>query len=234
MDRIEYIRTKEKEYHDYCYNNHELFAEGTWLDKPVKPVMDELHKFNNRNKLNILDLGCGVGRNSIPMAKTLRHREGKVVCVDILDSAINKLNEYCKKYDLLQYIDVVKSDIEIYEIKENNFDYIVAVSSLEHLSSKEMLFNKLNEMALGTKSGGSNCIVINTNISEVDITSNTLLDPMWEINLSSNEMLDLLKAAYENWHIETQDVLHGDFPIVRDNRPVSLKTDCLNFVARKP
>ena len=56
---------------------------------------------------SVLDLGCGVGRNSIPIAEKLKHRNGKVVCVDILDSALNNLIKYSKKHLISQFICVI-------------------------------------------------------------------------------------------------------------------------------
>lgn len=66
MKRIEFIRSEEKKYHDYCYENNKLLAEGSWLFKPVQTVMDTLPLLYNQDNLHILDLGCGVNRNSIP------------------------------------------------------------------------------------------------------------------------------------------------------------------------
>ena len=83
--------------------------------------------------MNVLDLGCGIGRNSIPMAETLKNRNGRIVCVDLLESAIEKLNDYSKEYGVQQYIETVLSDIEHFDIIENEYDVIIAVSVLEHV-----------------------------------------------------------------------------------------------------
>lgn len=40
MDRIALIREEERNYHEPIYRSNPLFAEGTWLHKPVKTVMD--------------------------------------------------------------------------------------------------------------------------------------------------------------------------------------------------
>lgn len=98
MNRIENVRKAEKEYHDYCYNNYALFEKGSWLYKPVKTVMDLLPYFESKENINVLDLGSGVGRNSIPIAEAIKGKQGKVVCVDLLDSAIQNLQKYSKEY----------------------------------------------------------------------------------------------------------------------------------------
>lgn len=65
MNRIDYIRQEEKNYHE----QYKLFEAGSWLFKPVKTVMDLMNHFDGQNNLQVLDLGSGVGRNSIPIAK---------------------------------------------------------------------------------------------------------------------------------------------------------------------
>jgi len=83
MDWISQIRTEEKKYHDYCYDNYTLFEAGSWLHKPVKTVIDLLPMLEGKEEVKVLDLGCGVGRNSIPIAEKMKKSGGKVVCVDL-------------------------------------------------------------------------------------------------------------------------------------------------------
>lgn len=233
MDRVEYIRMKEREYHDDCYDNYKLFQEGTWLYKPVKTIINELNRFRNLNTFHVLDLGCGVGRNSIPIAMTLKHRKGKVVCVDILDSALTKLEEYSREHDVIHYIDIRKSDIEEFSIYEDEYDMIVAVSSLEHLRTKNALKTKLYEMKKGTKINGSNCIIINSSISEIDKETDDILNPLFEINIPTQEMLVLLDNIYVDWEIEKRIINHQTFDIERGERSVLLETDYITYVATK-
>lgn len=72
MNRINYIRHEEKKYHDLCYEQYKLFETGSWLYKPVKTVMNLMNYFEGRNNLQVLDLGSGVGRNSIPLAQKIK------------------------------------------------------------------------------------------------------------------------------------------------------------------
>lgn len=94
MNRILDIRSKEKEYHDHCYENYKLFEQGSWLHKPVQTILDLFSNFDDRDEVNVLDLGCGIGRNSIPLVEKLGERKGTIVCVDLLESAIDKLHYY--------------------------------------------------------------------------------------------------------------------------------------------
>lgn len=104
MNRIDYIRQEEKKYHDLCYEQYKLFEIGSWLYKPVKTVMDLIDYFEGQNNLQVLDLGSGVGRNSIPIAQKIQNSSGTVTCVDLLDSALTKLQNYSKEYGVINNI----------------------------------------------------------------------------------------------------------------------------------
>lgn len=196
MNRIEYIRQEEKKYHDLCYEQYKLFEIGSWLYKPVKTVMDLMDHFEGQNNLQVLDLGSGIGRNSIPIAQIIKNYNGTVTCVDLLDSALTKLKIYSKEHDVFEAIKTEQAEIENYHIDSNAYDYIVAVSSLEHVKSKEDFKKVLHSMKQGTKNGGINCLIINSNIQEIVLKTNEELEALIEINLPTDEMIHLLKSIY--------------------------------------
>ena len=111
MNRIDYIRQEEKKYHDLCYEQYKLFEAGSWLFKPVKTVMDLMNHFDGQNNLQVLDLGSGVGRNSIPIAK-IKNTSGTVTCVDLLNSALTKLQIYSKEHDVFEAIKQKKQQLK--------------------------------------------------------------------------------------------------------------------------
>ncbi|PFT74051.1 class I SAM-dependent methyltransferase, partial [Bacillus cereus] len=199
MNRIDYIRQEEKKYHDLCYEQYKLFEIGSWLYKPVKTVMDLMDHFEGQNNLQVLDLGSGVGRNSIPIAQKIRNTSGTVTCVDLLNSALTKLQTYSKEHDVFEVIKTEQAAIENYHIDSNAYDYIVAVSSLEHVKSEKDFKNVLHSMKKGTKNSGINCLIINSNIQEIDLKTNEELEALIEINLPTEEMIRLLKSIYKGW-----------------------------------
>lgn len=206
VNRVEYIRREEKKYHDSCYENYTLFEKGSWLYKPVKTVLEQLSLLKGKQDIRVLDLGSGVGRNSIPIANEIKSSNGKVVCVDLLSSAIKKLSQYCKEYGVEQVIELVQSDIAEYQIKQKEYDYIVAVSSLEHVASESIFDSVLEKMAAGTKEGGLNCIIVNSEVEEVDIETNEQLDALMEVNLKTEDMIHKIRGIYNGWEVVKQVV----------------------------
>ncbi|MEH7225319.1 class I SAM-dependent methyltransferase [Bacillus sp. JJ1566] len=233
MSRVDFIRNEEKKYHDFCYENYKLFEEGSWLYKPVKTVVELLPFFFDKKNISVLDLGCGVGRNSIPIAKEIKNNRGNVVCVDLLSSAIDKLSLYAKEYEVEDVIELVKTDIGYYQIMKNQFDFIVAVSSLEHVSSESVFDKVLQNMTQGTKKDGINCIIVNSEVSETDIETNKKLDALMEINLATEAMINKLNHFYKGWKVMNQLVKPLEYKIVRNGRGILLKTNAITYVVRK-
>ncbi|SFI05354.1 MULTISPECIES: class I SAM-dependent methyltransferase [unclassified Bacillus (in: firmicutes)] len=231
MNRIQHIRQKEKEYHEHCYANHKLFEEGSWLYKPVSGVIEMMNLFQNQQSVTALDLGCGVGRNSIPIAQ--RMKAGKVVCVDLLSFALHRLQQYSYDCDVADRIQTVESNIEDYQIIANEYDYIVAVSSLEHVPCKSALEEVLHNMKIGTKDKGVNYIVINSSVEEIDMNTKIRLDPLFEVNLSTEEMLCMLGKIYKGWEELNVGVKPLEYHIVRDEQPILLKTNAITCCVKK-
>ncbi|MDR4984551.1 SAM-dependent methyltransferase [Bacillus cereus] len=233
MNRIEYIRQEEKKYHDLCYEQYKLFETGSWLNKPVKTVMDLMDYFEGQNNLQVLDLGSGVGRNSIPIAQKLKNASGTVTCVDLLYSALTNLHVYSKEHGVFEIINTEQAAIENYHITSDTYDYIVAVSSLEHIKSEEDLKNVLHSMKEGTKNGGINCLIINSNIQEIDLKTNEELDALIEINLPTEEMIYILKSIYKGWKEIKMEIKELAYDIVRNEKHIQLKTNAITFVVQK-
>ncbi|MEB8822734.1 class I SAM-dependent methyltransferase [Bacillus cereus] len=233
MNRIDYIRQEEKKYHGLCYEQYKLFEIGSWLYKPVKTVMDLMGHFEGQNNLQVLDLGSGIGRNSIPIAQKIRNTSSTVTCVELLNSALTKLQTYSKEHDVFEVIKTEQAAIENYHIDSNAYDYIVAVSSLEHIKSEEDFKNVLNSMKKVTKNGGINCLIINSNIQEIDLKTNEELEALIEINLSTEELIRLLKNIYKGWKEVKVEIKELAYNIVRNERHIQLKTNSITFAFQK-
>lgn len=233
VERIARIREAEKQYHDRLFEEHRLFEPGTWMSKPIGTIMELLDDLPALDSLQVLDLGCGPGRHCIPIAQRMGAR-GLVTGVDLLDSAIMKLETNCREYGVAKKVRGIRCDIEQYPIEAARYDYIIAVSSLEHLSSEEALKRKLAEMAAGTKPGGINVVLFNTSIAETVIGTGEQLVPMFELNLAEERLQELLGAAYAGWQALAASSKSQVFEIERDGRLVELASVCVTLAVRKP
>lgn len=121
MSRLDKIRKAEADSHTYAYTNHSLFSPGSWLEKPVKTVIDLLPLFEGYTNFRALDLGCGVGRNSIPVAQYFSSISCQVNCVDILELAISILNENAHQYGVENCIQGIISPIDNYKIESDSY-----------------------------------------------------------------------------------------------------------------
>jgi len=233
MNRLQMIRKSEKEYHDHCYENIELFQPGSWMHKPVQTVMELLPIFEHLYEVNVLDLGSGVGRNSIPVASYFKEKEGKVVCVDLLESAMEKLAQYSEQYNVREKIQPVMSDISKYHIPSDYFDLIISVSSLEHLESERVFDEVIHNMIKGTNSEGIHCMIISTRIKETVLETGESIDPMYELMFETDRLIEKLKQAYCGWNTLKFTVKPYGVEIVRDGRHIKLESDVVTWVVQK-
>ncbi len=158
---------------------------------------------------------------------------GTVTCVDLLDSALTKLQVYSTEHSVFEYIKTEQSAIEDYYIPSKTFNYIVAVSSLEHVRSIEDFKKVLHSMKNGTKSGSINCLIVNSNIQEIDLETNQALDALIEINLSTKEMIHTLKDVYTEWQEVQVEIKNLTYDIVRNGTHIQLNTNAITFVMQK-
>lgn len=231
--RLESIRESERKSHIEMYSNEELYKEGSWLSKPIKTVLDIIPVFEGYRELNVLDLGCGVGRNSIAIAKAYNTIVCNINCVDLLDYAIEKLNENADNHGVLSFIHGIVKPIEEYAIEKNKYDLIMAVSALEHIDSEKSFIEKLQEIETGIQQNGIVCLVINSEVKERDKLTGTCLYPQFEVNFSTDELQKLLKEIFVNWQIIKSNVQEQQYDVPRENRMSDLKTNVVTLVARK-
>ncbi len=235
MDNDKYslasIREAEKASHIEIYSTAKLFESGSWLQKPVKTVMDLMPFFEKHQEVNVLDLGCGVGRNCIPIAQEYKSR-CKIDCVDILDFAIDELKQNSIEYNVENEINGIVSSIDDFEIKANHYDLIIAVSALEHVDNAESFKQKLVEISKGIKKDGIACLIINSQITEINKENGQKLIPQFEVNLESQELLDMLSKAFNGWEIIKSTIRSQRYDIPREDYVSDLTTDVVTLVAK--
>ena len=232
-NRLKQIRESEKQSHIEMYSNSELYKEGSWLRKPIKTVFDIIPLFKNYSELNVLDLGCGVGRNCVAIAQSFKNIPCKIDCVDILDLAIEKLYENAEELGVASSINGIVENIENYPVGENKYDLVLAVSALEHIDSEQSFLSKLSEINRGIKKNGIVCLVINSDVKETDKSTVEEIPAQFEVNLQTEKLQAVLKEKFSDFEIMKVTISEQQYDIPRGDIISDLKTKVVTFVARK-
>ena len=233
LSRLGAIRKAEAESHTQAYTSHSLFSPGSWLAKPVKTVVDLLSLFEGYTNFRALDLGSGIGRNSIPVAQHFSGIPCRVDCVDILELAIAKLNENALQYGVENCIRGIVSSIDDYEIDADSYDLIMAISALEHIASQSAFEKKLAKIRDGLRHGGVACLIVNSGVVEHDKATGQELPPQFEVNLPTSQMQELLEKTFAGWQVIKHTIVHQKYDIPREKRIADLETDVITYVVRK-
>ena len=233
-DRLNRIRESEKRSHTEIYTKEKLYNPGSWLSKPVKTVCEAGEILSDLERIRVLDLGAGVGRNSIYLAEKFKDRECRVDCVDLLDIAIEKLDQNAAEHGVSGCINGIVKPIEDYLIEPDAYDLVIAVSALEHVESKDSFVSKLTEIKQGIRSGGIVLLVLNSEVREINSDTNEELEPQFEVNLPTDEMQELLDNVFEGWEVIKKSVSAQIYDIPRENINSRLSTNVITYVVRGP
>ncbi|UCG36834.1 MAG: class I SAM-dependent methyltransferase [Candidatus Bathyarchaeota archaeon] len=102
-----------------------------WLKKPVPFVVDSLPLFKESMSRIILDLGCGVGRNSIYLGK-----EGfTVVGLDTSRSALKKAKAWVR-IDGMPNVAILRASMTHIPFKRKSFHGVISISVIHHAPKK--------------------------------------------------------------------------------------------------
>jgi cyclopropane fatty-acyl-phospholipid synthase-like methyltransferase len=231
MSIVEQARAYERDYHENLYGSHELFEPGTWMYKPAAYAVRSFDLVPMRNDVQVLDLGGGVGRHSIPAAKYFGVGS-KVLCVDLLDSAIEKLRLNAEEHGVKDNIVGIVSDVENYSPTDELFDLVLSISCIEHVPTKPRLEKLVKRLQAATAKEGIHCFMMITNNEWLDPTNNEELTPLIEQNLTSDETIEMLERLYEKWKIHDLSTKDWQATQLMNGRNVVLKSTCVQFTAQ--
>jgi len=232
-DRVTRIRESEKKSHIETYTKKKLYSSDSWLSKPIKTVCEVGKIFSNYERIRILDLGAGVGRNSIYLAEQFKDRECLIDCVDLLDVAIDKLNQNAVEHGVNGCINGIVKSIEDFSIEPEAYNLIMAVSALEHVDSKNSFIAKLEEIKQGIKSDGIVLLVLNSEVREINVDTYEELEPQFELNLPTDEIQELLDDAFVNWEVIKKCINAQEYDIPREKITSRLSSNVITYVVKK-
>lgn len=230
--RVAKIRENERKSHTEIYSNEALYSSDSWLGKPIKTVKDIMPFLNENKSLRVLDLGCGVGRNSIFIADKFATKECQIDCVDILEIAIEKLQENANEHSVSNSIRGFVNTIEHFPIMKDTYDLIIAVSALEHVESEEVFLKKLQEIKEGIKPDGIVCLVVNSEVREKKKDTNEELEPQFEVNLFSEKLQSYINGIFSDFETIKSTLSLQEYDIPRDEFISHLTTKVITYVGR--
>lgn len=104
-----------------------------WLKKPVPFIVDSLSLFREYRTRTFLDLGCGVGRNSIYLGK-----EGfDVVGIDISRNALKRTKAWAK-IEGIPNVTVMRCSMTNLPFVRQAFHAVISVSVIHHALKKDI------------------------------------------------------------------------------------------------
>ena len=232
-NRLNEIRESEKKSHTKIYSNEKLYNTNSWLSKPIKTVCEVAGLFADYKQIRVLDLGAGVGRNSIYLAQQFKEKECLIDCVDLLDIAIEILDQNAAEYDVCKFINGMVATIEDFSIEQDSYDLIMAISALEHVDSKKSFISKLEQIKQGVRSGGVVLLIMNSQVKEINANTLEELEPQFEVNLSTTEMLELLDDIFFEFTVIKKNIVTQEYDIPREDIISRLYTNVVTYVARR-
>lgn len=86
----------------------------------------------------------------------------------------------------------------------------MAISALEHVDSPDSFFAKLIEIKNGLREKGIVCLVINSNIEEVNADTNEIIEAQFETNFTSENLQKILEEVFNGWEVLKNSVVRQD------------------------
>lgn len=232
-ERLARIRDSERKSHTEIYTSEKLYQSNSWLRGPIKTVREIIPLFDGYEELRVLDLGCGVGRNSIYVAAQFREIACSVDCVDLLDIAIEKLLENAEEHKVSSGIKGILASIEEYQIPENTYDFIMAISALEHIDAPESFLQKIVQIRDGVKKNGIVCLIINSGITEMRLDTKEPMEAQFEVNLPTDAIQAFLDKTFLDWEIIKTSVVPQQYDVPRESFVSRINTNVITYVARQ-
>lgn len=230
----EAARQETIRYHEEYYGSHKLFEKGSWLESHDDELMNIVSGLGDVSNPCVLDIGCGVGRNAIPLALLLRKTGGEVVCLDVLDSAIEMLKQYAEQFEVKDYIKAKTFDMDELNIEPESYDAILAISVLEHSKSFDRIADVLEQMSRGTRCGGFNRLTFSTNRKITDCETGDEIKTQVETPLKQDELTALLERVYDGWLYKGMGLVPYSEELDYNGRRVNWSCTDVSFLAQKP
>ena len=114
---------------------------------------------------------------------------------------------------------------------ERNKEIIARIPEMD-VESEEAFCKKLTEIKDGIKENGIVCLVINSNVREMDRDTSEEMEPQFEVNLPTEEIQSYLDEVFSNWHVIKKNVAAQEYDIPREMGTSRLSTDVITYLGQ--
>lgn len=156
----------------------------------------------------------------------------RVTAIDMLEAAVERLQANCRYYGVADMVHSETAEIEKFPIEPDANDLVFSVSALEHVISLPRMEETLLRIMAGTRVGGLNCFMINTDAREIT-SDGGVRDALIEFHLGFDQTHDLLNDCYVEWNIIDQSKRAWRVPESRGGKEFTLASTCLQCLAQK-
>ena len=139
----------------YCYPHR--YFEKKYALAPIHHDLWNIYQtyFDQRDIMNILDIGCGSGRNPLYFALAGHH----VIGIDNNQQALDKIQTIAQQEQLLNITTYCHDLNHALEIKNQQFDFIYSTVALQFLHP-ENIQSLLTQLQSITAIGGMHCLIL--------------------------------------------------------------------------
>lgn len=130
---------------EYWQKGHELIKDKI-LDKNGERFKLISYK-TKPDKMQVLEIGCGMGRLLIPMSEIF----GKVVGIDVSPKMLKLCESQTKGLENIEVFENNGKDLNQFE--NDSFDFCYSFVVFQHIPSKEVVINYISEVSRVLKSG---------------------------------------------------------------------------------
>lgn len=170
-----------------------------WGEDPGSLIGRLSRNISDYSDLNVLDIGCGEGKNAIHLARL----GAKVDAFDVSEIAIKNAKSNWPDYNIVNW---ECKDIREKNLTNNKYDIIIGYGLLHCMHDKESVLNTIKKIKNATANMGYN-VICAFNSRQQDLSAHPGFHPI---------LLDhsLYLSSYEDWSLiyESDEDLHETHP----------------------
>ena len=147
--------------------------------------------------------------------------------------AIEMLHKNAEAFHVSESIRGIAQAIDEFPILPASYDWIIAVSALEHVISKEVFLQKLSEIKEGLRNGGIVSIIMNSSVREFRKRDGMEVAPQFEVNFTAEEAQEILSDTFSDWELLKFSIHDQHYDILRDGEIYELYSKVITYFSRK-